>query len=83
MDSQINIDKGKIWVYSVLTLNQEEQMETLKLNGIEYKVIGTRPFEVDGKKREHLRLRRLTGEAAYCAIKYENGAISSVVRVGK
>lgn len=56
-------------------------MEQVNIDGIGYVVVKRTPFEFNGKHREQIALKRPNGKKFYFATRYENGAISRVVRV--
>lgn len=53
-------------------------MQTININGTEYKVIGVK--DIAGKPdRKELKLQRLNGRRFYFVVAYENGAMGEVV----
>jgi hypothetical protein len=54
-------------------------MDTIRIDGVTYVIVRTREFEHNGAKRTSMTLKRPNGNRTYQAIRYENGAVSSVV----
>lgn len=55
-------------------------MQSIKIGGVEYKIVRTREFKHDGRVRTAMFLRRPSGKQIYHAVRYENGAVSSVTQ---
>jgi hypothetical protein len=51
----------------------------ITVDGITYDITGIMTFDVNGKQRHELRLRRPKGRKTYTAVVYENGTMSEVI----
>lgn len=52
--------------------------QQIEIDGIAYLIEKVNHFEVNGKQRKELFLRRPKGRRVYVAVVYENGAMSGI-----